>query len=264
MDWVDRDDDRYGSLDRIAGHGLATARERRREDLAGGGTGNPATCGKPITRGPWAGRHCPCPAGEKTTHEGYGRCWPHGGKSARGRAEASWLAAHAFAQELDVNPWDALLMAVRIAAGKVQYCQWVIGAATSDLEIEGRFTRGADGLVVHPDTGEPLGAGQLRNLTFWNTKLEFWHGRLAQTAKWAIDAGVAAYEVARAETEAQNMARVLNATLEGVQGQVPEEVVAKMRALMRRELLAIDAEQGSIRASTDADAAIVDSTWQET
>lgn len=224
----------------------------------------PQTCGTVISRGKLAGVACRRVAGQGTGHLGYGKCVAHGGAKRLGRAEGAWMAAHAFAQELDVNPWDALLMAVRIAAGKVAYCQWVLGRATHDLEIEGRLVKNEDGgLLVHPDTGEPLGAGALRDLTFWNTKLEFWHGRMAQTAKWAIDAGVAAWQVEKMQGEAQAIVSVLNNVIAGVQDTVGEEVVAEMRRLMRRELLALDEAQGSIRASTDADSGVVDSTWQE-
>ena len=187
----------------------------------------------------------------------------HGGAKISGKAEAGWLMAHAYARELDVSPWDALLMAVRIAAGKVAYCQWVIGRATSDLEIEGRIVRSEDGILVDPDTGEPLGVGKLRDLSFWNAKLELWHDRLARCAKAAVDAGVAAWQVQKAETDAAAIAEVLNAMIEGVQDDVPEHVVAKMRTLARSQLMRLDDDRRELTASGDADAGVVDSTWQE-
>lgn len=185
------------------------------------------------------------------------------------------MAAHAFAQQLDINPWDALLMAVRIAAGKVAYCEHVIGTASSDLELEGRVERldAGDGtsLLVHPDTGKPLGVGQFRDLSFWRQQSELWHDRLAKTSKMAIDAGIAAYEVQRVEAEAQRMARVLNAVIEGLEGVIDELTALKMRQLMREELLHIEAEEARQSGTAlserqhDPDRAVVDSTgtWED-
>lgn len=189
------------------------------------------------------------------------------------------MAAHAFAQQLDINPWDALLMAVRIAAGKVAYIEHVIGTASSDLELEGRVERlsgsGDDGsatILLHPDTGQALGVGQFRDLSFWVKQSELWHDRLAKTAKMAVDAGIAAYEIQRVEAEAQRMARVLNAVIEGLEGVIDEVTALKMRQLMREELLMIEKEESQQSGPEalgerrhDPDRAVVDSTgtWSE-
>jgi hypothetical protein len=171
---------------------------------------------------------------------------------------------HAFGAELDITPWEALLRAVRIAAGKSAYCEWVLAQASHDLELEGRFGRDEGGMLIHPDTGEPLGGGQLRNLSWWVAKSELWHDRLARTSKMAIDAGVAKWQIERMEAEANQLARVLNAVLEGMAGEISEEQSARMRQLMRNELLALDAESSNraIGATADADARVVDSTWR--
>lgn len=218
-------------------------------------------CGAAITRGSWRGRTCVQAAGQGTVHLGAGRCVAHGGAKRRGRAEAAWMVAHSFARELDVSPWEALLRAVRIAAGKVAYCEWVLSQASSDLELEGRFGRTEDGLLLHPDTGEPLGAGQVRDLSWWVGKSELWTDRMARYSKMAIDAGVAERLVQQVELDGQAMGRVLTAALGELEGQVSEDVVARVRSVMRSELLAIETEQGGLRASRDADARVVDSTY---
>jgi hypothetical protein len=191
--------------------------------------------------------------------------------------------AHAFGAELDINPWDALLKAVRIAAGKVAYIEWVLSRAQDDLELEGRAVRieptdpatggrertsGAVALLLHPDTGEPLGVGEYRDLSWWVQKGELWHDRMARTAKMAIDAGVAVWQVQKIEQEAQVLARVLNAVIAGVEDSVPEDVVAEMRRLMRNELLQIEAEEGvssgvgaGAPAALGGGAAQGDGTW---
>lgn len=265
-------DPRYKLLDRLQREGLERASTKWVEE---GRDGISRICGIPVKRGVWAGQPCKNPAGLKTVHEGYGRCFAHGGAKLKGRVEGAWMAAHAFGQQLDINPWDALLMAVRIAAGKVQYCEYVIGTAQSDLELEGRFERvGADdqgngGILVHPDTGAPLGVGEYRDLSFWVSQSEVWHDRLAKTSKMAIDAGIAAWQVEKIEQEAQRMARVLNAVIEGLESKIDDATALEMRAIMRNELLRIDEEEGLNKQlesrTTDPDRAVVDSTgrWED-
>jgi hypothetical protein len=177
--------------------------------------------------------------------------------------------AHAFGAELDINPWDALLKAVRISAGKVAYIEHVISTATSDLELEGRVVRTDDGVLMHPDTGEPLGVGKFRDLSWWVEKGELWHDRLMKSSKMAIDAGIAAWQVQKIEQEAQRMARVLNAVLEGVEGRIPDDMIMEMRMLMRNELLMIEQEEQlgtALGAREQAmDGPVVDSTarWED-
>lgn len=177
--------------------------------------------------------------------------------------------AHAFAKQLNVSPWDGLLMAVRIAAGKVAYCEWVLAQAKDDLELEGRVVRryadneGGPDILIHPDTGEPLGVGAFRDLHFWVAKSELWHDRLARTSKMAIDAGVAVWQVQQVEREAQNIARVLNAVIDGLESEITDAMALQMRAIMRRELMTIDAEQNRREITSenvDPDRAAVDST----
>lgn len=215
--------------------------------------------------GKWGSKKLSCdrPAGKGTGHEGVGRCEWHGGNTIEGRAEGGWLMAHAFGRELDISPMEALLKAVRIAAGKSAYCEYMLASATSDLELEGRVTRGEGpgALLMHPDTGEPLGVGEFRDLTFWVNKSELWHDRLAKTSKLAIDAGVAAWQIERIQTSAAEIVRVLNAIIEGVSGQITDDLVMKMRHLAREELLMMDKEKQQVSISSNPDAPVVDSTY---
>lgn len=170
---------------------------------------------------------------------------------------------HAFGAALDVSPWEGLLWAVKIAAGKVAYIEGVLGTAKSDLELEGRVARseptaeGGPGLLMHPDTGEPLGVGAYRDLSFWVKQSETWHDRLLKSSKMAIDAGVQAWQISRIEEDAAKIARVLNAVIEGMQGEITEDQAAGIRRLMRDELLAIDTEE-SKHAKSGPDQAAVD------
>lgn len=200
-------------------------------------------CGVEVGRGRFKGQRCPQPAGQGTVHLGAGRCVAHGGAKREGRAEAAWMTGHAFAGELDCSPWDALLKAVRIAAKRVAYTDWVLSQASNDLEIEGRVLRNDDGVMVHPDNGEPLGVGQLKDLSFWVAQNTLWVDRLARYGKMAIDAGVAERLVQQVELEGQALGRVLSAALGEIEGIVDEDTMGKVRNAMRQELLAIEAEQ---------------------
>lgn len=153
------------------------------------------------------------------------------------------MVAHAFAGELDCSPWEALLKAVRIAAKRVAYTDWVLSQASNDLELEGRLTRSEDGVLVHPDTQEPMGVGALRDLSWWVAQNTLWVDRLARYGKMAIDAGVAERLVQQVELEGQALGRVLTAALSEIEGHLDEDTMAKVRNAMRVELLAIEAEQ---------------------
>lgn len=251
-----------------------------------------AKCGQLQLRGNVRGKACHLPAGNGTSHLGAGRCYAHGGARRVGRAAGAWLMAHAFAQQLNVSPWEALLMAVRIAAGKVAYIESVLASANSDLELEGRrpvemgddgvissgATRvggggvgnrkrsggddadGADGtdnatektwlggagiVLLHPDTGEPLGAGRYRDLSWWVEKGEIWHDRLVKSSKMAIDAGIARWQVERVEAEAHTIAQVLNGILDELGDDITEDQALRLRARMRKELLRIEEQANS-------------------
>lgn len=242
--------------------------ERMPERVAAGTAYPVPACGsadKPMNgRLARASKHpCGKRAGERTGHYGAGACWRHRGNTRTGRVRGALIMAHAFARELDCSPWEGLLRAVRIAAGKLGYCEWVLSQASSDLELEGRFGRSEDGILLHPDTGDPLGGGQVRDLSWWVQKSELWTDRLARYSKMAIDAGVAERLVHQVEVEGQSMGRVLSAALGELEGRVSEDLLGEVRAAMRRELLQIESEQDNarVRATRDADAGVVDSTY---
>lgn len=151
-------------------------------------------------------------AGENTKHRGFGPCRAHG-SSAQHRA---WELTLDVARELNVSPWDALLKATRLAAGRVA---WV------DLQLD-EATRANDG-----DAGTPA----VRN---WLKESRLERTLLARTAKAAIDAGVAERLVRQVELEGRLVAEVLGRTLDAL------ELTAEQRqtafATAHRELLALE------------------------
>jgi hypothetical protein len=151
------------------------------------------------------------------------------------------MMAHAFAAQLNVSPWDALLLTVRICAGKVAYCEKVLSEAADDRELDGRWARNEDGILVDPTSGEPLGVGAFQDRSWWVAKSEYWTRELAKTAKMAIDAGVAERLVEAQVLQVQLIARPIEKALAALE--LSPEQEARARSAMRQELVAIETEQ---------------------
>lgn len=121
------------------------------------------------------------------------------------------------ARELNVSPWDALLMSTRLAAGRVA---WV------DQQLAE---------VVKQQDGDPSSPA----VRGWLKESRNERNLLARTAKAAIDAGVAERLVRQVELEGRLVAEVLGRTLDAL------ELTAEQRqaafATAHRELLQLEA-----------------------
>lgn len=165
---------------------MAEDQWRNRDAPGEGGIG----CTAVYKIGRHAGRRCMSKPGKGTDHIEWGPCVAHGGAKKEGRAWAGWLMAHKFAEELDVSPWEALLLVIRITAGKVRYCEAVLATATDDRELEGRVDETqVTGVVVGGALDGQVTTG--RNLSWWVATSERERMMLAKVSKAAIDAGVA-------------------------------------------------------------------------
>lgn len=121
------------------------------------------------------------------------------------------------ARELAVSPWDALLLATRLAAGRVA---WVDQQLTE-------ATRAADGAADGPAVRRWLDESRReRNL-------------LARTAKAAVDAGVAERLVRQVELEGRIVAEALGRALDALELTAEQRQVAY--AVAHRELLVLEA-----------------------
>ena len=178
-------------------------------------------CGEPIQRrgGPERGgwvEYCERPAGYGTDHAGIGACARH--ERRLGQGTGAWIVAHAFARALETTPWEGLLWAVRVAAGKLAFCEAKLGTADDDADLE------------------PTG-----RLYHWVKQSELWHEKLARVSKLAIDAGVAERFVRQVELEAQLMLRATTLTMDELG--LPEDQRELALGIMSRNLLALEAEQ---------------------
>lgn len=191
-------------------------------------------CGVMITSGPRRGELCDRYAGTNTEHPGVGRCRQHGGNTPNGLREGAWAMAHAFARALDCTPWEGLLQAVRIAAGRVAFCEMKLSQVTEDRQLEPPDNKGvSEAARTHDYQGT--------NVYYWVKQAELWHDKLAKVSALAIQQGVAERFVRQLETEARIMLQATHRTLDEL-GFSDEE---KQRAvvIMSRNLLALEAEE---------------------
>lgn len=161
---------------------------------------------------------CKNAAGRWTAHEGVGFCASHGGTRGRPQTQGAVFTAMAFADELNVSPWEALLSQVRLLANQVRWLRMRVENAEAE--------HGVDGI-------RPGGEGW-----DWVAMLEARGDRLAKVSKMAIDAGVAERLVRQLELEADHMAAAAIATFErlGIYGEQRDEALEFMGAeLMRLE-----------------------------
>ena len=142
--------------------------------------------------------------------------------------------AHAFARALDVTPWEGLLQAVRIAAGRVAFCEYKLSEVTEDRQLEPPDNKGVSEAARHQDY-------QGTNVYHWVKQAELWHDKLMKASALAIQQGVAEKLVRQLETEARIMLQATHRTLTEL-GFSDEE---RQRAvvIMSRNLLALEAEE---------------------
>jgi hypothetical protein len=178
-----------------------------------GGASPHGACGAK-TRG---GGKCKKQKGWGTEHLGTGRCKLHGGNTESGEKSAAKEAAVIMGQALDVDPHDALLTCVRIAAGEVAYCTGEIGT----LEKATESTMFGEQLNIWI---------QVRQKAMLS---------LAKFSKMALDAGVAERQVQVAERYGEMLATLISGIL-GDLG-LSKAQQKKAPAIVTRHLQALEA-----------------------
>lgn len=158
-------------------------------------------------------------AGEGTIHDGVGLCSRHGGNFGKGKAMGAILMAFAYAGELEVSPWEALLQQVRMLANQVRWLQAQVSLAEQMLGAK----------ALRPG-GEAFD---------WVVMLEARGDRLAKVAKMAIDAGVAERFVRQMELEADLMVKAALETFRNMG--LDEEASTDALAFMSNQLMALEA-----------------------
>jgi len=171
------------------------------------------------------GEPCQNVAGKGTDHVGYGRCKFHGGNSPHGRRFAYLQMAQAdaisLAAPIDIDPMNALLWCVRIAAGEVAYFTMQV-SLLSKTEIQGpvvstktRPRKGEYGMEEHGDEVTEIEQGHPA-LHIWIKARQDAIDRLAKYSKMASDAGVNERQVELAERYGELIGRVVGNILDAL------------------------------------------------
>ena len=134
---------------------------------------------------------CTLDAGHGTEHPGYGACSYHGGNSPSLNKHAVKAQVLDLAQELDMDPHDALLFTVRLAAGVVKWLRDKIG------ELED-----PDDTITAVDK-----AANAAILQMYMDQYGAERDRLAKAAKLAIDAGIDERRIAMEEDQGEAIAK---------------------------------------------------------
>lgn len=100
------------------------------------------------------------------------------------------------AREVQISPWDALLYAVRLAAGRVMYVDAQLREAT------------------HANDGDMMAPA----VKYWLHQSRLERTLMAKSAKAAIDAGVAERLVRQAELDGRIIAGALAAAIDALPG----------------------------------------------
>lgn len=136
--------------------------------------------------------------------------------------------AHAIARGRNITPWQALLDEVRRSAGELAFFDQKIGEAPDD---------------------EALLSGGSHNE--WLRMRDKARLHAARIAKMALDAGVAERLVESIQSQASQVVRVLNAAILSTELGLSDEQVQLARGIMRREMMALQREQGAITDGED-------------
>jgi hypothetical protein len=163
------------------------------------------------------GGTCRKRAGEGTSHLGEGRCKLHGGASPQaelaGVVTLARREAATMGRPLEVNPHDAILECIRIAAGEVQYASEqiitlehddAVGPVTTMVE---RDAWGEQAVSYKQETKGPPA------LNIWIAVRHQAMDRLVNYSKVALAAGVAERQVKLAETQGHLLANVIRGVL---------------------------------------------------
>lgn len=165
-----------------------------------------------------SGGECKQVAGWGTGHLGTGRCKLHGGASPNAEvAGAVALARREMAvmgRPLDMEPHEALLECIRIAAGEVQYASERIAELDASQAVGPVVTtrprKGEYGMEQHGDVVEEHGQPAVH---IWVEVRHRAMDRLVNYSKIALSAGVAERQVRIAEQQGQLLAQAIRGIL---------------------------------------------------
>lgn len=167
-----------------------------------------------------SGKKCAKPAGWGTDHVGNGPCKYHGGGFPAVRRQAAKPALDMLVgyDVGPVDPWDALLMCVRITASEVAYYSLQIGQLEERQIIESMI----------------WGPNEIKQANIWMRLRSKAVSDLARYSKMAIDAGVAERQVHLAEQMGDVLARLVDGVISDLR--LTKEQQQNVPGIVRRHL----------------------------
>ncbi len=193
------------------------------------------------------GKQCKMVAGWGTDHYGYGTCKLHGGatrnhKINAAKEEAMDVAMQIMGPAVEIEPMDALLLCVKIAAGEVAYATWKIEQLSPEEELVSEVTE-----TVREATGEHAESFTEKNTTnmvslnVWIAARQQSMDRLARYSKMALDAGVAERQIQLAEAAGDALSLMFQRVFDGLnltaeqEQRAPQLVRAALEELERNQ-----------------------------
>ena len=171
-----------------------------------------------------SGGKCQRPAGWGTTHPGASRCKLHGGASPNGELhgnlELAKREAAVMGQPLPLDPGDALLQCIQIAAGEVQYASLRIAELDDDQAVVEQRQVKTRPLSLGKDGEDPeaiveeVTTSTTAELHVWIRVRQQAMDRLVNYSSVAIKAGLEERRVKIAEQTGQLIASAVRGILE--------------------------------------------------
>lgn len=180
------------------------------------------------------GKICKNPAGFRTTHRGYGRCFVHGGSSPSGirasQREAAIDAVVTYGLPREIDPHTALLEEVWRTAGHVQFIGDILRELERDALVWGKVeeTESTGG-----EEGDRTSTKKAALPNVWLKLYQEERRHLVTVCQTAIACGIAEKQVRIAEDQARLIAQILLGALGDLGLDTKSEPV---RLVVRRRL----------------------------
>lgn len=144
---------------------------------------------------------------------------------------------------IDVPPHEAILWAMKIAAGEVAYCEEQI----SRLQEDELFERPLKTTIVEMPSGGEETITEVRDaevMSRWVTWRDSAADRMAKFAKMALDVGIEEAQLKLAQDQANQLVQVISAVLLDLGHDLKREVGT--REIVRKHLMEAAAIEGTL------------------
>lgn len=174
-------------------------------------------CGAKKTDG--SGDTCRRPAGDRTSHQGRGRCYLHGGNTPgqviKAEREEVYERARTYGASINIAPEQALKEEVCRTAGHVRWLSEVVANILHEGDGYEIFQDEEGKQMFRPKTGlkQMDNSGKFEKASVWVEMYQKERDMLVRVCKVALDAGIAQREIQLAEAQGEMMGRIVIAVI---------------------------------------------------